>query len=48
MKLVAHAVQQAPSAANAGSCKITIGANKPVVDPGTIFPGLFNHRHVDT
>jgi len=42
LKLVARPLQQAPSPANAGSCKITIGANKPVVDPGIIFPELAN------
>jgi hypothetical protein len=39
LKLVARAFQQPPSAATAGQCKITLGANKPVVDLNTLFPG---------
>jgi hypothetical protein len=39
LKLVARSVQQLPSAATAGQCKITLGTNKPVVDLNTLFPG---------
>lgn len=39
LKLVARPVQQMPSAATAGQCKITLGANKPVVDLGSLFSG---------
>lgn len=40
LKLVARSVQQAPTAATAGQCKITLGANKPVVDLSTLFSEL--------
>ncbi|CAF2420164.1 unnamed protein product [Rotaria sp. Silwood2] len=40
LKLVARSFQQPPSAATAGQCKITLGANKPVVDLNTVFPEL--------
>ncbi len=43
LKLVARSVQQLPSAATAGQCKITLGANKPVVDLNTLFPGRIIH-----
>jgi hypothetical protein len=36
LKLIAHSFQQPSSG---GQCKITLGANKPVVDPNTLFPG---------
>lgn len=42
MKLVARSVQQLPSASTAGQCKITLGANKPVVDLSTLFSELSN------
>lgn len=43
LKLVARSIQQLPSAATAGQCKITLGANKPVVDLNTLFPGRIIH-----
>jgi hypothetical protein len=39
LKLVARPCQQPPSAATAGQCKVTLGANKPVADLNTLFPG---------
>ena len=39
LKLVARSVQQLPSAATAGQCKLTLGANKPVVDLSSLFSG---------
>lgn len=39
LKLVARSVQQVPSSATAGQCKITLGTNKPVVDISTLFSG---------
>ncbi|CAF3434621.1 unnamed protein product [Rotaria sp. Silwood1] len=38
LKLVARSFQQPSSASTAVQCKITLGANKPVVDLNTVFP----------
>ncbi|UJR27621.1 hypothetical protein I4U23_008902 [Adineta vaga] len=40
LKLVARSFQQATSTATGSQCKITLGANKPVVDMNTLFPEL--------
>lgn len=49
LKLVARSVQQLPSAATAGQCKITLGANKPVVDLSSLFSGREKYNgYIDT
>ncbi|CAF0861236.1 unnamed protein product [Rotaria sordida] len=46
LKLVARSFQQPLSAAATGSqCKITLGANKPVVDLNTIFPDISSEEN---
>ncbi|CAF5029905.1 unnamed protein product, partial [Rotaria sp. Silwood1] len=45
LKLVARSFQQPSSASTAGQCKITLGANKPVVDLNTVFPELSNGEY---
>jgi hypothetical protein len=39
LKLVAYPAQQTTAPNNADQCKITIGANKPIVDLNSLFPG---------